>query len=66
METCYDYFDCTKTECTIQKNKKLKCWEVEDTLCDTHNNDLKLLQKLFESKKEYCELCFYYQTYNKE
>ena len=66
MEKCYEFFKCKKTECIVHKNN-MNCWDVEGTLCDAHNNDLKLLQKLFENKKEYCKLCLYYQAYeNKE
>jgi len=66
MEKCYDFFKCKKTECVIQTNNHLVCWDVDEALCDSYNSDLDLLQKLFESKKEYCELCLYYQEHNNE
>ena len=64
MEKCYEFFKCEKTECIVHKNNNLNCWEVENTLCASHNNDLNLLHKLFESKKDYCKFCFYYQDCN--
>lgn len=64
METCYQFFKCKKTECVAHKADGLKCWEIDGSLCSAHNDDLNILQTLFEDKKEYCKLCFYYKYRN--
>ena len=34
MEKCYEYFNCTQTECKAH-TKDTVCWEIEGTLCST-------------------------------
>ena len=35
MEKCYEYFACSKTDCTMHNNKKQNCWEIANTLSNS-------------------------------
>ena len=61
MEECYDYFNCSESDCCKKNNKDKACWEYTGDSCKTHNEAMKFLRDSFESKKDACKLCLYYK-----
>ncbi len=60
MEKCYEYFNCTKTDCPMYGRKDVNCWEIEETLCS--HPALELIRKRIGIKIEACEKCIYFQS----
>ncbi len=58
MEACYEFLNCTKTNCAMYKRKgTMSCWELEEILCANPN-----LGALKNEKKYKCEDCLYYKS----
>jgi len=64
LEKCYEYFACRRTDCVRHKFEDKKCWEIDGTLCDTHDEVTKVMQEEGENKSEICKLCIYYRQNN--
>ena len=61
MKECYEYFNCTKTDCVKRQNPNIPCWELDNTLCAGHYNGYDYFSKTLGSKIETCKFCFYYK-----
>ncbi len=61
MEKCHEYFSCEKMDCVRRKNEDLECWEIEETLCDTHSDYVTKIRNYIGGKSEACKYCIYYQ-----
>lgn len=61
MEKCFDYYDCSKSDCIMFKKDKaiFNCWEIDGTLCN--HSHLYQLEKLKLNK---CKFCLYYKSVN--
>ena len=59
MEKCYEYFGCTKVDCSMHNNRdNLSCWKVEDTLCKSP--EIAAIQNTLKGTKfTKCTYCTY-------
>jgi hypothetical protein len=64
MKECYEYFDCNKLDCSKRCNATSRCWELDNTLCDTHFHEYKSLISLISPNTKACIICTYYKKAN--
>ncbi|MCU7835436.1 MAG: hypothetical protein KZQ83_09285 [gamma proteobacterium symbiont of Taylorina sp.] len=62
MNQCYEYFECIDTTCVKYNNLDEPCWMLENTACEIHNDDFKMIYEI-EDKKELCKTCLYFRDY---
>ncbi len=55
MQRCFEFLNCSKTDCPAHKSSKFTCWLVPDTYCQ--NN----IQKNSIDKLEICPDCEFFQ-----
>ena len=61
MKRCYEYFDCTKTECPAYGSTDApQCWDQEGTLCASEG--IQLISDQLGHKKGACAFCEYAQS----
>ncbi|ATX82419.1 hypothetical protein Ga0123462_1560 [Mariprofundus ferrinatatus] len=62
MEQCYEYLGCHNVDCPMYRLKApMRCWEVEDTLCNNHGIELERSSHPYAKKEDVCALgCIYY------
>jgi hypothetical protein len=65
MEKCYEYFDCSKLDCVRRKEEDKECWEIDETLCNSHSRIVDIMKNELGSKILACEQCIYYQQHYK-
>lgn len=64
MEKCYQYFSCTKSDCSVYGKEDFNCWEENDTLC--HYPGIGVIQDMLSAEgREKCGLCIYYKSVKK-
>jgi len=59
MEKCYEYFNCSHTECRAHTDGVI-CWETEGTLCNSaHTAGFQISLKEIGSDSSKCNHCIY-------
>jgi len=59
MEKCYEYFNCSHTECQAHSDN-VTCWEVEGTLCNSaHTAGFQTKLNEIGSDSSKCNFCIY-------